>query len=326
MFLRQLTVGAILIACAAVPFQLAVAQSDYPNRQIRLIVPVGAGGATDALARAVSRNLGDVLGQTIVVENKPGAASNVGAEAAAKANPDGYTLLFGHIGIFSLNPVLYKKLNFDPAKDFVAISPTAETAYVLITSPKLPVDNVRDLVEYARARPGQLNYASVGQGSVQHLAAELFKSMTKLELASIPYNSPPQMKVDLIEGRVHLIFDNVVAARPQIDAKSVKPLAVTSASRTSLMPTIPTLAESGYKGYRITSWFGFFAPAGVPREVIAKVSAACAKIMKQPELLERFKSLGAEPMYGTSEEFTKFIAEENVKWANLVRQAGVPPQ
>jgi len=306
---------------------IAAAQADqYPNAPIRLIVPVGAGGATDALARTFAAGLAETMGQSVVVENRPGAASIVGAEAAAKAKPDGYTLLFGHVGIFSLNPFLYAKLPYDPQKDFIPVSGVAETPYVLVVAPALPVKTVDELVDYTRARQGQLNYGSVGVGSVQQLAAEWFKSEAELNITGVQYNSPGTLKIDLAENRVQLIFDNVVAAMPMINQGKIRPLAVTSSSRSSMLPDTPTMADSGFPDYRVTSWFGLFAIAGTEQTIVDKLAEATAKVMIQPELQQKLEQLGAQPMIVSTADYANFIADDTRKWADLIRSVGIKPQ
>ena len=318
-----------LIASAAVlPFTSVVtAQSAWPNKPVRIVVPFAAGGTTDILARALAPELGKAFGQTFIVDNKPGAGGNIGADMIAKSPPDGYNLLMGTVGTHAINAALYPKMPFDPVKDFVPVSLVAGVPNVLVMNPAkaeaAKIHNVADLIRYAKANPGKLNMASSGNGTSIHLSGELFKTMTGTYMVHFPYRGSGPALLDLIGGTMDLMFDNLPSALPQIKSGKLKALAVTSGTRSAAVPDLPTIAEAGpVKGFEASSWFGLLAPAGTPAEIVTRLQQETAKALQSPALKERLLSQGAIPSGNTSAEFAKFIATESAKWAQVVKTSG----
>jgi tripartite-type tricarboxylate transporter receptor subunit TctC len=305
-------------------FTLAAhAQAPYPNRPVRIVVPFPAGGTTDILARAVAQKLTESTGQPVVVDNRPGAAGNIGAELVAKAPPDGYTLLMGTVGTHAINASLYPKMPYDHVKDFVPIILVAGVPNVLVINPSVPVNSVQELIAYAKANPGKLNFASSGSGTSIHLSGELFKTMTGVSMAHIPYKGSAPALVDLTGGQVQLMFDNLPSALALIKAGKLKALAVTSTQRASVLPDVPTVAESGLPGFEASSWFGLLAPAGTPKDVIIKINGEVAKWLATPEAKEKLASQGAIVAAGlTPDDFARHIAAETTKWSKVVKDSG----
>ena len=307
----------------------ATAQPAWPTKPIRIVVPFAAGGTTDILARALAPELQKALGQPVVVDNKPGAGGNTGATEVAKSPADGYTLLMGTVGTHAINASLYPKLPYDPVKDFVPVALVAGVPNVLVMNPasmqRLGIASVPDLVRAAKANPGKLNYASSGNGTSIHLAAELFKSMTDTFMLHIPYRGSGPALIDLMGGSMDLMFDNLPSAMPHIRSGKIKALAVTSATRSPALPDLPTIAEAGGKaleGFDASSWFGLLAPAGTPAEVVQRVAQETAKALATPTMKERLQAQGAIPSGIGSAEFAKFIAAESAKWAKVVKASG----
>ena len=303
------------------------AQAGWPNKPVRIVVPFAAGGTTDILARALAPELGRVFGQTFIVDNKPGAGGNLGADAIAKSAPDGYNLLMGTVGTQAINAALYPKMPFDPVRDFVPITLVAGVPNVLVMNPAkaeaAKIANVADLIRYARANPGKLNMASSGNGTSIHLAGELFKSMTGTYMVHFPYRGSGPALLDLIGGTMDLMFDNLPSALPQIKAGKLKALAVTSATRSAAVPDLPTIAEAGpVKGFEASSWFGLLAPTGTPADIVNRIQHETAKAMQLPALKERLLSQGAIPGGQSPAEFAAFIAAETAKWAKVVKVSG----
>ena len=303
------------------------AQAGWPNKPVRIVVPFAAGGTTDILARALAPELGKVFGQTFIVDNKPGAGGNLGADAIAKSAPDGYNLLMGTVGTQAINAALYPKMPFDPVRDFVPITLVAGVPNVLVMNPAkaeaAKIANVADLIRYAKANPGKLNMASSGNGTSIHLAGELFKSMTGTYMVHFPYRGSGPALLDLIGGTMDLMFDNLPSALPQIKAGKLKALAVTSATRSAAVPDLPTIAEAGpVKGFEASSWFGLLAPAGTPADIVNRIQHETAKAMQLPVLKERLLSQGAIPGGQSPAEFAAFIAAETAKWAKVVKVSG----
>jgi len=303
------------------------AQAGWPNKPVRIVVPFAAGGTTDILARALAPELGKVFGQTFIVDNKPGAGGNLGADAIAKSAPDGYNLLMGTVGTQAINAALYPKMPFDPVRDFVPITLVAGVPNVLVMNPAkaeaAKIANVADLIRYARANPGKLNMASSGNGTSIHLAGELFKSMTGTYMVHFPYRGSGPALLDLIGGTMDLMFDNLPSALPQIKAGKLKALAVTSATRSAAVPDLPTIAEAGpVKGFEASSWFGLLAPTGTPADIVNRIQHETAKAMQLPALKERLLSQGAIPGGQSPAEFAAFIAAETAKWAKVVKVSG----
>jgi tripartite-type tricarboxylate transporter receptor subunit TctC len=303
------------------------AQAGWPNKPVRIVVPFAAGGTTDILARALAPELGRVFGQTFIVDNKPGAGGNLGADAIAKSAPDGYNLLMGTVGTHAINAALYPKMPFDPVRDFAPITLVAGVPNVLVMNPAkaeaYKIANVADLIRYAKANPGKLNMASSGNGTSIHLSGELFKSMTGTFMLHFPYRGSGPALLDLIGGTMDLMFDNLPSALPQIKAGKLKALAVTSATRSAAVPELPTIAEAGpVKGFEASSWFGLLAPAGTPADIVNRIQQETAKAMQLPALKERLLAQGAIPGGQPPAEFTAFIAAETAKWARVVKVSG----
>jgi tripartite-type tricarboxylate transporter receptor subunit TctC len=294
----------------------------YPTKPIRLVVPFPPGGATDILARAVAQKLTDKWGQPVVVDNRPGAGGNIGSELVAKAAPDGYTLEMGTVGTHAINASLYAKMPYDHVKDFAPVILVAGVPNVLEVNPSLPVNTVQELIAYAKANPGKLNFASSGNGTSIHLAGELFKVMAGVQMTHIPYKGSGPALQDLIGGQVQLMFDNLPPSLPQIKAGKLRALAVTSSTRSPALPDTPTIAESGLPGYEASSWFGVLAPAGTPPAIIAKLNAEIAAWLATPEAKEKMVALGANIGGGSPEDFAKHIAAETAKWQKVVKESG----
>ena len=310
-------------AGALLPSPLALAQpSAYPTKPIRLVVPFPAGGTTDILARAAAQKLTEAWGQSVVVDNRPGAAGNIGSELVAKAAPDGYTLLMGTVGTHAINPGLYAKMPYDHVKDFVPVILVAGVPNVLVVNPSLPVNSVAELIAYAKANPGKLNFASSGSGTSIHLSGELFMSMTGARMTHVPYKGSAPALQDLAGGQVQLMFDNLPSSLALIKAGKLRALAVTSAARAAALPDVPTIAESGVPGFEASSWFGILAPAGTPAPIVAKIDAEVAQWLASPDARERLLAQGANAAGGTPDDFARHIAAETAKWAKVVRDSG----
>ncbi len=298
-----------------------IAQDYYPSKPIRFVVPFGAGGTTDVLARAIGQRLTEAWGQPVVVENRPGAGGNIGTESVAKSAADGYTMLLISVG-FASNPALYSKLPFDPIKDFAPVTLVATSQNVLIVHPSVPARSARELIQLAKSRPGQLNFGSSGTGTSQHLAGELFKSMAGVQMQHVPYRGSAPALTALIGGEVSLMFNNLLTALPHVKAGRLRALAVTSARRSPAAPDIPTMAASGLPGYDVSTWYGLLVPTGTAKEIVAKLNAEVVKFLNLPELNERLGSQGAEAIPSTPDQFAAHIRQEMVKWAQVVRQSG----
>ena len=316
---------AVLAAIAAV-LSLgsdALAQS-YPTKPIRLIVPYPAGGATDFFARLVFPKVGDTLGQPVVVENRPGAGTAIGASEVARSAPDGYTLLLGDAGTYAFNPTLYKKLAYDPAKDFAPISLTGRFALILaVNTSVLNVGSVDEFVQAAKRAPGKIDYGAPGPGSPIHLAMELFKQRAGIAMTPIPYKGGADALSDLIGGRIGALFPDIATGLPQIRAGKIKALAVASERRVAALPELPTVGESGYPGFEAWAWQGFVAPAGTPRDVVTKLNGAFAKVMADPAIKQRLSESGFEPQTSTPDEFAAYLKREIAKWAKVIRDSNI---
>ena len=306
-----------LLLCALAVATRAHAQA-WPSKPLRLIVPYTAAGSTDQLSRALAQRLGDALGQPVLVENRPGANTIIGAEAAAKSEPDGYTLFMGSSGSLAVNPSLYAKLPYDPARDFSLVTLTASSPLVLVLHPSVPVNSVKELADYARANPGKLNFASVGNGNPLHLAGELFKAMAGVQLTHVPYKGSAPALTDLLAGQVQLMFDTPITSMPHVRSGKLKAFAVTSAKRSAALPELPTIAELGYPGYDAGIWFGVVVRKGTPAPVIAKLNAELRKILDNAELRAKFGAQSLDLMSSTPEEFNAFLAAEVAKWRKVI--------
>ena len=326
--MRRLIRRRLLITAAAVTFAPlpVLAQSAWPSKPVRIVVPFAPAGTTDILARALAPELSRAFGQPFVIENKPGAGGNVGADLVAKSS-DGHTLLMGTVGTHAINPALYARMPYDHVKDFVPVTLVAGVPNVLVMNPAkaeaMGIKGVPDLIRVAKANPGKLNMASSGNGTSIHLAGELFKSMTGTYLVHFPYRGSGPALLDLIGGNMDLMFDNLPSAMPHIKAGKIKALAVTSAERSAALPELPTVAEAGpLKGFEASSWFGLLAPAGTPAEVVNRLQQETAKALATPALKERLQAQGAVPSGMSPADFTKFIAAETKKWAAVVKASG----
>jgi len=310
---------------------VSVAQSDYPNKPIRYIIPFPAGGATDNIARPLQNELLNALKWNIIIDNKPGAGGNIGAEIVAKSAPDGYTWLMASVGTHGINLPLYTqgggKLPFDPIKDFTPITLVAELPNVLVLNPefasKNKINTVNDLIVYARANPGTVNMASSGNGTSIHMAGELFKSMTKTFMVHLPYKGSPPAVTDLMAGNVDIMFDNLPSSINYIRAGRLKALAVTTSKRSPAFPDLPTIAEAAnLPGYEATSWFGVVGPANMPADVLNKDSAALMAAINSPSVKEKYLAMGAQPVGNTPAQFSTFIKNEIAKWTKVVKDSG----
>jgi tripartite-type tricarboxylate transporter receptor subunit TctC len=316
--------AAALLACAtALP--VSAAQS-WPAHPIRLIVPFPPAGTTDIVARLVAERLTTALGQTVLVDNRAGAGGIIGADMVAKAAPDGYTLLLGSSGPISISPSLPVKPNYDPQHDFKPVSVIATVPTMLVVNPKLPVKTVADLIAYARAHPGKLNFASTGIGATPHLAGELFKSMAKVDMRHVPYKGSAPALNDLIGGQVDLMFEQVSAALPFAQSGRLRALAVGSERRIAALPDLPSVAESGLPGFDVVSWFGILAPADTPAAIVQRLHDELARIMAQPDIRSKLVALGADPGTSTPEAFKRRIATEIPQWAKIIQQSGAAGQ
>jgi len=314
-------IGALLAGVLLLASGQLAAQS-YPSKPIRWIVPFPASGATDILTRAIAQKLSDSVGQPVIVDNRPGAGGALGSDLVAKAAPDGYTLLMATTSTHSIGPAL-QKLPYDAQRDFAAIGIVADSTNVLIVSPQLGVNTVRELIALAKLKPGQLNYGSSGNGSIVHLSGERFKSMTGTDIQHIPYKGTALAIPDIINGQVAMMFDNIVSVMPHIRSGKVKALAISSQKRSLLLPELPTMIEAGVTGYISDTYFGVFAPAGTPHDIIMRLNRELLKIVHDKETRERLLKLGAEPVGSTPEQLAAAVTSENAKWAKVIKDAGI---
>jgi tripartite-type tricarboxylate transporter receptor subunit TctC len=311
---------ALIIAVAALPASVR-AQPDYPSRPVRVVVPFAAGGGADVIARVVAQKLGERLGQGFFVDNRPGAAGNIGTDIAAKAPPDGHTLLV--IGPnHTTNPHLFAKLPFDPVKDFVPVSLLTAAPYILLVTPELPVKTFPELLALARAKPGQLAYGSAGNGTAGHLAMELIKTTAGIDLLHVPYKGSPPMLTDLMGGQVALGFDNVLSASPHIAAGRLRPVASSGSHRSPTLPDVPTIAESGLAGFEVTVWQGLLAPAGTPEAIVDRLGREVRAALAEADVRERMAGLGVEVIGSDPDAFAGFIARDIAKWEPVIRASG----
>jgi tripartite-type tricarboxylate transporter receptor subunit TctC len=318
--LRTLRGKAILMLLLLGTWSASPAQ-DYPGKPIRIIVPYPPGGFNDTLARTVGQKLTESWHQAVIVDNRPGGGGTIGTNLAAKSAPDGYTLLIVSFA-FAVNPALYASLPYDTGKDFAPIVLAATTPNLLVVNPGLPVKSVKELIALARSKPGQLNYASAGSGSSNHLSMELFKSLTGVDIIHVPYKGSAPAVTDLIGGQVDLMFDNAPNVLQQVKAGKLRALAVSSKERSPFVKELPTVAEAGVPAFEVSVWFGVVAPAGTPQSVIAKLNAELNRILKLAEIRQTFNSQGVEPAGGTPEEFASFLVAQRTKWAKVVRDSG----
>lgn len=300
----------------------ALAQADFPSKPLTMIVPFSAGGTTDILARIVGQALGQELGESIIIENKPGAGGNIGAQQAARAKADGYTLFMGTVGTHAINQSLYKKLPYDPLKDFTPLSRVATVPNLLVAHPSRPYKTVQEMIAYAKANPGDVTYGSPGSGASPHVSGALFQSMTGAELTHIPYKGSAPAVSDLLGNQIAVMFDNMPSAIQHVHSGKLRPIAVTTAKRSPELPDVPTIAEAGVPGYEATSWFGLWAPAGTPAPVLDKLHSALTKVLQDPAVVKKIADQGGEVVIDTPAEFEAFIQSEAAKWGKVVKESG----
>jgi tripartite-type tricarboxylate transporter receptor subunit TctC len=305
----------LAIACLALAAPLAFAQG-FPTKSVNIVVPFPPGGGADALTRIMQPSLGKLWGQSIIVENKPGAAGAVGAEMVARAAPDGHTLIMSSTGGIT-------QKNFH---EFAPVTLVSASPYVVVVNPKVPAANIGELVDYAKKNPGRLSFGSSGTGAASHLSAELFKSMAGVDLLHVPYKGTGQAVTDLIGGQIDVMFAPAQAVMPHVQAGKLKALAVTSPRRFDALPGLPTVAESGVAGYEAIGWFGLFAPVAVPKELVARISADANKVLAEPDVKQRMLSMGAEPAGSSPEQFARFVRDEMDKWTKLMKERGITPE
>jgi tripartite-type tricarboxylate transporter receptor subunit TctC len=319
-----MTLRACFILLAAIAVANVHAQApgaNYPAKQVRVIVPFPAGGPTDAIARAIGQKLSETWGQPVIVDNRPGAGGNIGTELAAKSPADGYTLFIGTVAN-AINQSLFAKLPFDFVRDFAPVTQNYVTGLILAVHPSLPAHTVKELIALAKANPGQLSYSSSGVGGTPHLAGELFNSMAGVKMVHVPYKGSAPAMADLLGGHIQLTFDNMLTVLPQVKAGKLRGLAVTMTTRSPLAPELPTVAEAGLKGFEVKSWNGVVVPTGTPKEIIARLNGEIVRILRQPDLREKFLVQGVELVPTTPEEFGAFIKQDIAKWAKVIQLSG----
>ena len=313
---------ASVLACTVVFSPREAAAQRYPSKPIRFVVPYSPGGPLDTVARLTGQKVSEAVKQPVIVDNKPGAGGNIGADIVAKSPADGYTILMGAVATHAINPTLYASIPYDPVRDFAPVTQLATTPNILVVHPSIPASNVRELIAYAKSNPGRLNFGSGSTGSAGHLAGELFKSMAGVEMTHVPYKGAAPAMQDLVGGQIQLMFDNLASALGQVRAGKVKGLAVTTAKRTSLAPDLPAIAESGLPGFDISTWFGIFVPAGTPRDVVDRLHAEFTRALAAPDVREKILNLGAEPVGNRPEEFAAYIRQEAEKYARVIKASG----
>ncbi|MCZ8313474.1 tripartite tricarboxylate transporter substrate binding protein [Phreatobacter sp.] len=298
----------------------------FPERAVRIVVPFPAGGSNDVIARILGQRLSEVWSQPVVIENRGGAGGNIGAEVVAKADPDGYTLLLSAPGPLAINTSLFKQMSFDPAKDFAPVSLIASVPIVLAVHPQVRANSVAELIVLARAEPGKLHFGSSGAGSTNHLAGELFKARASINIVHVPYRGAAPAMNDLVAGHIPFMFDNMPAVRPQVEGGKVRALAVAGATRSSLYPELPTMAEAGVAGFEASAWFGLVAPAGTPPAIMKVLVETTERLLKEPAMVAKFAELGAEPGSLAGPAFATYLRSEADKWSAIAKTAGLNPQ
>jgi len=311
-----------LLSAALLVFTPVASAQSYPTKPIRLVLPVTPGGGADTIARTVSQKVGAALGQQFIVDYRGGAGGNIAAETVAKADPDGHTLVMV-LSSFAINPILYRKVNYDPVKDFVPITLIATSPFLLVVHPSLPAKNVQEFVALSRATKGGLAYASSGSGLLAHLAMELLRSLAKCEATHVPYKGTSAAMIDTVAGHTVANFPTMISGLQTVKAGKLRPLGVTSLQRSPLLPQVPTIDEQGYPGYEVIAWYGWLAPAGTPRQIIATLNAETVKAIRMSDVKERLVNEGAFPIGSTPDEFARFIRSEMLKWEKVVKQAKI---
>ena len=311
-----------LVAIAATP-ALSIAQEPYPNKPVQLIVSFPPGGASDFFTRSMANELSKIWGQAVVVDNRPGAGGNIGAQAAARAKPDGYTIYMSSLNTHAINSTLYKNPGFDHIKDFAPISRVATVPNVLVVNPAVPAKSVSELIRYFKAEPSKAFYASSGSGTGPHMSTELFKNMAGVQISHIPYKGSAAAMSDVMAGNVPMEMDNLPAVLSQIKAGKLRALAVSSKTRVEELPDVPTMIEAGVPGYEVTSWWAMFAPAGTPSTILAKLNADVVKVLSSAQIKEQFAKQGATPTPSTQTELASFVVSETARWGKVIRDAGI---
>ena len=327
-YVARLACAALAAAAAGATFAQAPSTGSgqaYPGKPVRMVVPSSAGGGTDIVARIIAPELSKRLGQQVVIDNRPGAGSMIGIEVAARSPADGYTLLMG-LSTLAINSALYKKVPYDPVRDFAPITQAVSSASIIVVHPSIPVKTLKELIAFARARPGQLNYASAGTGTYPHMTMELFLSMAGLKMVHIPYKGTAPAMIDMVGGQVSTMAATVLTGMPHIRSGRLRPLGITSSARSSVVPEIPTIAEAGLPGYESVQWYGMLAPAKTPRDIVTRLHAEATRVLQQPEIKARLAADGADTVGSSPEEFARYIQSELVKWAKVAREAGIQPE
>jgi tripartite-type tricarboxylate transporter receptor subunit TctC len=309
-------------AAALGTFALPTLAQDYPNRPVKMVVPFAAGGGSDLVARTVAQKLSEALGQPVIVENKPGAGGNIGTDQVAKAMPDGYTIVMGVFGPIAVNPSLFSNLPYDPVRDFAPITQAVTVTNMLAVHPGVPATTVRELIEYGRKNPGRLSSATGGTGTAGHMASELFKSMAKLDMMVIPYKGAAPAVNDVLGGQVSMTFEALLSTLPHVKAGKLRAIAVTTSTRSSLLPNVPTVAEAGLPGYEANNWYGFLAPAHTPRPIIERLHREIVKVLALPDVKDKLAGVGAEVVGNTPQEFEAVIRADVAKWKRIVIETG----
>ena len=323
--MMRITFAAAAALCGVVAAFNAAAAEAYPARPIRFIVPFPPGGGIDIVGRIVAQKLAEGLGQQVVIDNRGGAGGTIGTDIAAKAPPDGYTMLVNNISL-AVNHTLFRKLPYDTLKDLAPVSLVGRQPNIVVVHPALPVKSMRELIDLARTKPGQLNYGSGGNGTASHLATEMLKLMTKTDLVHVPYKGLGPALTDLVGGRLELIISTMASALPQIKAGKLRPLAVTTARRSSFFPEVPTMHEAGVKGYEFSTWYGLLVPAGTPQAIVDRLNREAGKAVASPAVIEQFGGQGLEPAASSAQEFSAYLRSEVAKWGRVIRASGAAPE
>ncbi len=313
---------AMMLAFAVLAAATAAQAQPYPTKTVRIVLGFPPGGATDILARDFAARLGEELKQQVIIENKPGAGGTIGADMVAKAAPDGYTLTIGTSSNHAIAKSLYKKLPYDPVNDFVTITMLAASQNVVVVSPELPVKTIKELVAHAKLHPGKMNFGSSGNGTISHLTGEMFNALNGIAITHIPYKGSAFVFPDLLSGQISVMYDSTISIGPMVKSGKVRALAVTGPERSKLFPQLPTVAESGFKDFASTNWFGLFAPAATPKDVVAKIHAAAMRALASPDLIERFEKQGAEVIANKPDEALAMLKADIAKWAEVARASG----
>ena len=313
--------GLVAVMLCAQATSVAQTASSFPNQPIRMVVPYPPGGPTDITARVVAAEMSKTIGQNIVIDNRPGTSGMIGSEMVTKSTPDGYTLL-ANASIHVINPSVYPDMRFDAIKDFTPITQLAQVPLVLVVPANSPIKSVKDLVEYAKANPGKVNFGSAGSASAQHLAGESFKIAAGIQMQHIPYKGSAPALTDLAGGQLQLMFDSMPSATPMINSGKLRAIAVTTTTRAKARPDLPTIAESGFPGFDISTWYAYWAPKGTPADVVEKLAASAAQALKNPEVIAKYEAMGAEPVGSTPAQFAAYVESEAKKWSDIVKKSG----